>query len=180
MTRLQVVSSIRTSPCETLIVDSAESIVLPSITSPVDVAVEIRNNNNPHNANPHPPQTDDLIFSPANAESNGVITTLVCVKKDARAAGLDSNPAVTNPCAPKFHNANSRPASNIGLIASSSPSFLLPSPTLVLVLVSLSSSPFSYICFDCSVAMYIGININTDKHCRMKLNTLATGAPSVA
>jgi len=64
-------------------------------TSAVDADVEIRKR--PRRATPHPPQTDDLILSPATAEIRGVITTLVCVKKDARAAGLESRPALMNP-----------------------------------------------------------------------------------
>lgn len=76
--------------------DTVESMVLGSTTSPpVVAAVEIRKR--PHNAKPQPPQTEDLIFSPANAEISGVITTLVCVRNDARAAGLNSKPAVTSP-----------------------------------------------------------------------------------
>ena len=80
-------------------------MVLGSTTSPpVVAAVEIRKR--PHNAKPQPPQTEDLIFSPANAEISGVITTLVCVRNDARAAGLNSNPAVTRPYFAMQNNGN--------------------------------------------------------------------------
>ena len=38
-----------------------------------------------------------LTLSPANRDINGVITTLVCVKNAARAAGLKSRPALMSP-----------------------------------------------------------------------------------
>jgi len=57
--------------------------------------VEIRKR--PNKARTHPPHTEDLMVSPARAESNGVMTTLVWVRKEARAAGLKSRPALMRP-----------------------------------------------------------------------------------
>ena len=83
-------SSIIASPW----MDAAASI---SNSPPVVADVDIRNN--PNKAKPHPPQTDDLMLSPAKAEISGVNTTLVWVRKDARAAGLKRRPAVIRPFA---------------------------------------------------------------------------------
>lgn len=51
-----------------------------------DDDVEIRKR--PNSATPHPPHTERLILSPEKDDMMGVIITLVCVRKDARAAGL--------------------------------------------------------------------------------------------
>ena len=84
----------RIKPSPWVKVEAADSIA-SAATSAVVADVEIRKR--PKRATPHPPQTDDLILSPATAEIRGVITTLVCVKKAARAAGLESRPALMNP-----------------------------------------------------------------------------------
>jgi len=60
-----------------------------------DTEVEIRKR--PNKAMAHPPHTEDLMLSPAKADSKGVITTLVWVRKEARAAGLKSRPALIRP-----------------------------------------------------------------------------------
>ena len=58
-----------------------------------DVAIK----NSPTRARPHPPQTDVGIRSPPNADRRGVITTLVCDRKEARAAEVCSSPALIRP-----------------------------------------------------------------------------------
>ena len=75
--------------------DAAVSMLLASTTSGVVADVEIKNK--PNKATPHPPHTDDLMRSPANADIIGVITTLVCVRKDARATALKRSPTVMRP-----------------------------------------------------------------------------------
>jgi hypothetical protein len=123
----------------------------------------------PNNANPLPPQTDGPIVSPTNAEMKGVITTLVCVRKDALAAGLTSRPKVTRPCAPKFQNANSMALFHIGRI------IVLPSvPATVLSSERLVDNCFS-LDDDDDDARRMGTNANKLSNCRTRLNTLGAG-----
>ena len=75
----------------------------PAPAPAADVPPEVDIRNRPKRAMPHPPQTDDAIRSPAMADIRGVNTTLVCVRKDARAAGLERRPAVMSPCVGHIH-----------------------------------------------------------------------------
>lgn len=86
-------SSIMTSP---RLRNAVDDDIVAAAVAVVPPDVDIRNN--PNNANAHPPHTDERMRSPAMADINGVITTLVCVRNDARAAGLTSRPAVMSPC----------------------------------------------------------------------------------
>jgi len=83
--------------------DSAAAAPAPAPAA-ADVPPDVDIRNRPKSARPHPPQTDDAIDSPAIAEIRGVKTTLVCVRKDARAAGLERRPAVMRPCGGKRRN----------------------------------------------------------------------------
>ena len=82
--QLNAPSRIMTSPWLNIAVAVVASMPISAAASGEDVEMRKR----PAKATPHPPHTDDLMLSPANAEMRGVITTLVWVRKDARAAGL--------------------------------------------------------------------------------------------
>mmetsp|Transcript_7105 Transcript_7105/g.17622 ORF Transcript_7105/g.17622 Transcript_7105/m.17622 type:complete len:263 (+) Transcript_7105:948-1736(+) len=154
--------------------DAAADTVAASAASPTPEEADVDIRNRPSRASPHPPQTDELMFSPAKAEMSGVNTTLVWVRNEARAAGLKRSPALMRPCAPKFQNANSRALIHIGLIPSSCAS--IPArPMLISSSSTLFSSPLSLL-----VIAKIGKNVAMLKHCRTKLRTLAAGGPSVA
>mmetsp|Transcript_20956 Transcript_20956/g.34633 ORF Transcript_20956/g.34633 Transcript_20956/m.34633 type:complete len:160 (+) Transcript_20956:71-550(+) len=65
---------------------------------------------NPHNANKEPTPIDDEMACPVANDTNGVKTTDVCVKKEARALPVLNRPKASNPWAPKFQTASSTAA----------------------------------------------------------------------
>lgn len=69
----------------------------------------------PARAAPHPSHSATLTETDRHrsVERIGVRTTLVCIKKDARAASETSNPALISVCVRAFHTASSNAARTI-------------------------------------------------------------------
>ncbi len=76
---------------------STSALARSTETSAVEGEWDVEMRASPQRARAHPPQTEDLTRSPAKAEMRGVMTTLVWVRKDARAAGLKRSPALMRP-----------------------------------------------------------------------------------